>query len=105
MIRRRIQKGFSMIEYLVMLMILVSTLLVFKDYIIRGMTGRWKSVSDSMGHGRQYEPTDTVVCVFDQEFGQGWYDEICVENKNCAPSNKGCERLAIGLCNSSAFCQ
>ena len=105
MIRSRTQKGFSMIEYLVMLMILVTTLLLFKEYIIRGLTGRWKSTSDQMSYGRQFEPTDTVECSFDHEFGQGWYDTICVENKGCAPGNKSCEQIAIGQCNSTVYCQ
>lgn len=97
--------GFSIVEYIVVLVIIVGTFTLFKDYIIRGLTGRWKSAGDQHGFGRQYHPTDTVECAFDQEFGQGWYDVLCVENKGCAPANKSCERIAIGQCNSTAFCQ
>ncbi len=92
-------------EYMVILMILVGTMFTFKDYIIRGLLGRWKSTSDQVGFGRQFDPHDTVECAFDQEFGQGWYDVICVENKGCAYNNKNCREAAIGQCNSTAFCQ
>ena len=105
MVRWRSSKGFSIVEYMVMLMILVSSFLLFKDYIIRGITGRWKSASDQIGFSRQYDPTETVVCAFDTEFNQGWYDEICVENKNCAAGNKSCEQQARALCNATAYCQ
>lgn len=100
------EKGFSIVEYLVVLVILVGTMALFKDYIIRGIAGRWKTTSDQIGHGRQFHPTDTVECAFDQEFGQGWYDVICVENRGCPPGNKSCERLSIGQCNSTtSYCQ
>lgn len=103
--RRRNQKGFSLAEYMVMTLILVSAFLYFKNYMIRGITGRWKGVTDPISHGRQFEPTDTVECGFDHEFGQGWYDITCVENEGCALGNKDCERQAIGNCNSTVHCQ
>lgn len=105
MINCRSKKGFSTIEYLFVLTIVVGTMFLFKDYLIRGITGRWKAFSDQVGHGRQYHPTDTVECAFDHEFGQGWYDSTCVDNKNCAYGNKDCKRSAIGLCSGAAYCR
>lgn len=101
----RNKKGFSTTEYLVMLLILVTAMVVFKDYIIRGLTGRWKTGSDQIGFGRQYEPTDTVECAYDYQFNQGWYDITCVDNQGCPPGNKNCERLAISTCTATTFCQ
>lgn len=97
-------KGFAIMEYMVVLMILVGAMFVFKDYIIRGITGRWKSTSDQMGFGRQYEPQDTVECSYDYEFGQGWYDVTCFDNKGCAYNNKSCKQSAIAACLST-WCQ
>ncbi len=105
MIRQRTHKGFSILEYLVVIMIIVGAMFIFKDYIIRGLTGRWKSTSDQAGFGQQYEPNDSVECAFDVEFGQCWYDTICLENKGCSYGNSSCRQLAIGQCNSTAYCQ
>lgn len=102
---KRLQQGFSTIEYLIVLTIIVGTMFVFKDYIVRGISGRWKSTGDQFGYGRQFHPTDTVECNFDYEFGQGWYDVTCFENKKCAYGNKACEKVAIGLCNSTSYCR
>ena len=99
------KRGFSIVEYIVVLTVIVGTMFVFKDYIIRGITGRWKNFSDQIGYGRQYHPTDTVECAYDYEFGQGWYDVTCVDNQNYAYGNKSCKQQAIGMCNSSTFCQ
>lgn len=101
----RHKKGFSIVEYLVTILIVITAMVVFKDYIIRGLTGRWKTGSDQIGFGRQFEPTDTVECAYDYQFNQGWYDVTCVDNQGCAFGNKNCERLAIAACTSTTYCQ
>ncbi|MBL8014391.1 MAG: hypothetical protein JNN05_11145 [Candidatus Omnitrophica bacterium] len=99
------KKGFSTIEYVVVLTIIVGTMFIFKDYIIRGITGRWKAFSDQVGYGRQFHPTDTVECAFDSEFNQGWYDVTCVDNKNCPFENKDCKKAAIAACPGTSYCR
>lgn len=93
-------------EYLVLIMIISGSLYVSKDYILRGMGGRWKGVSDQFGQGRQYAPNDTVECSFDSEFTNGWYDVTCVDQHNCSLGNKSCRQQAINFCQTrDNFCK
>lgn len=48
--------GMSLLEYMAVLMFIIGIFAVFQDYIKRGFLGRWKTVGDSFGHGRQYDP-------------------------------------------------
>lgn len=93
-------RAFSITEYLVMIAILMGAFFVFKDHIIRGLSGRWKGTGDQFGYGRQFEPSDTVECDFDSVWTQNWYDATCVENKRCPVGNPGCLQQAIGACFS-----
>ena len=101
MLTRRCRKGFSTIEYVLLLIILMSTLILFKDNILRGFGGRWKGVGDQFGFGRQFEPKDTVECAFDSAYTNSWYDSTCLENKKCPWGNDRCERNAVLECQSN----
>jgi Flp pilus assembly pilin Flp len=50
----RNQKGQSILEYTIILVIILAVLITMKDYIKRGFQGRWKSAADDMGD--QYDP-------------------------------------------------
>ncbi len=95
-------RAFSITEYLVMIMILMGAFFVFKDHIIRGLSGRWKGVGDQFGYGRQFEPSDTVECDFDSRWTQQWYDATCVENQRCPVNNSSCLQQAIAACLTKA---
>ncbi len=58
MIRRR-QKGQSVVEYAVLLVIVMGALVAMTNYIKRAVQGRWKSVVDDMGD--QYDPRLTEI--------------------------------------------
>ena|SRR5208283_36686 len=49
------RKGQTILEYTVVLVIILGVLVAMKDYIKRGIQGRWKSATDDFGE--QYDPT------------------------------------------------
>ena len=49
------RKGQTILEYTVILIIMLGVLIAMKDYIKRGIQGRWKSATDNFGD--QYDPT------------------------------------------------
>ena len=68
--RRR--KGSSLMEYMLVLLFIGAAFFVFQHYIVRGFSGRWKSVGDSFGSGKQYDPKDysqggTLECFYYQD--------------------------------------
>src|SRR5208283_2259260 len=48
------RKGQTILEYTVVLVIILGVLVAMKDYIKRGIQGRWKSATDDFGD--QYSP-------------------------------------------------
>ena len=71
-----------MIEYVVLILFLLAAFLVMQKYITRSISGRWKSVGDSLGAERIYDPHRTAECAYDIWYDSGWYNAICFE-KNC----------------------
>ena len=54
-----LRKAFLLIEYVVVVAIVVAALIGVSVYLKRAISGRWRSVGDTFGHGRQYYPTAT----------------------------------------------
>ena len=50
----RNHKGQTILEYTVIVIIILGVMIAMKDYIKRGIQGRWKSAAD--GFGDQYDP-------------------------------------------------
>jgi Flp pilus assembly pilin Flp len=48
------RKAQTIVEYTVIVIIILGALIALKDYIKRGVQGRWKSATDDMGD--QYDP-------------------------------------------------
>ena len=48
------QKGQSTLEYVVLVIIVMAVFLTVRDYVKRGIQGRWKSAIDDVGE--QYDP-------------------------------------------------
>lgn len=48
------RKGQSILEYTVIIIIILGVVIAMKDYIKRGVQGRWKSATDNFGD--QYDP-------------------------------------------------
>ena len=50
----RNHKGQTILEYTVIVIIILGVMIAMKDYIKRGIQGRWKSAADDFGE--QYDP-------------------------------------------------
>jgi len=50
------RKGSTAIEYAVLIAIFIAALLTMSVYIKRAISGKWRSVGDSFGFGRLYDP-------------------------------------------------
>ena len=74
------KKAASTLEYIVLVTIILMTILAFQKYIVRGFAGRWKSVGDSFGAGRQYDPQKTTECAWSED-EQLWYSTQCFDQK------------------------
>jgi len=48
------RRGQTILEYTVILIIIIGVVITMKDYIKRGIQGRWKSATDDFGD--QYDP-------------------------------------------------
>ena len=53
------RRGFSTIEYSVMIAIVVASLIGMSVYTKRAIMGKWREAADTFGFGRQYEPKVT----------------------------------------------
>lgn len=54
------RKG-SFYEYTILIIVIIGAIILMQPYIFRGIMGRWKSIGDTFGFGRQYDPGSTVV--------------------------------------------
>jgi Flp pilus assembly pilin Flp len=54
------QGGQIMFEHMVLFILVVAALVTMGVYIKRGLSGKWREVGDSFGHGKQYEPGRTT---------------------------------------------
>ena len=87
-------KGQAVFEYMILLIFIITAFLIFQKYIVRAMSGRWKSVGDTFGHGQSYDPDNTIECATfgsvdmseDPRFATGnpgvWYEVNCFD-ANC----------------------
>lgn len=50
------KKGFLSIEYALLIAVLVAALIGMSVYLRRSISGKWRTVADVFGYGRQYEP-------------------------------------------------
>lgn len=70
-------------EYVMLIVMIMAAFLVFQKYIARGFAGRWKSVGESLGQGRIYDPTRTTECIYDFQATNLWYDQNCFVSSGC----------------------
>ena len=83
MLRRQKIIGQSLIEYVTLIVLILSAFLVFQKYIARGFSGRWKSVGESLGQGRIFDPKLTTECIYDFQYTSNWYDQACFKADQC----------------------
>lgn len=51
-----LRKAFLSLEYTLLIAIIVAALIGISMYLKRAISGRWRTVGDTFGHGRQYYP-------------------------------------------------
>jgi hypothetical protein len=56
------KRGASVIEYIVLIVLILSALYVMKDMMSRGIFSKYKQTGESFGFGRQYDAKRTMVC-------------------------------------------
>lgn len=102
-------RGISVLEYTMLIIIILGVLFVMQFYIARAFHGRWKATGESFGFGRQYESGKTVDCVYSQlnvDFG-AWYNNDCYRQavSGCAPGDIPCEDNAKLSCKTGQCCE
>jgi Flp pilus assembly pilin Flp len=84
-LRRKKKDGQSMIEFATLVVFILAAFLVFQKYLVRGFSGRWKQVGESLGQGRIYDPDKTIECAANRFFTTSsvvWYNAVCFD-QNC----------------------
>ena len=76
--------GQSLLEYMTLIVFILGAFLVMQKYIVRGFSGRWKDIGDSVGYGRLYDPHTTTSCAFDYIHYNEWYSVNKFEANGCA---------------------
>lgn len=95
MIRLRLKKtSQSAIEFVTLVVFILGIFLIFQKFIVRGLTGRWKAVGDSLGQERSYDPNKTAECRYAAFFDPAdarWFNQTCFEincMQQCLSTNK-----------------
>ncbi len=103
MLKRNHNQGYSIFEYVVLIILVLSALFIFRSYILKALNGKHKALGDAYGFGRQYDPKRTIACGYDDRIN-AWYDETCYENQRrlCASGNEECDLAKVSLCHVNA---
>lgn len=94
------KKAQSVVEYTVLMMIILGAFFIFRRYLARAIAGRWKTVGDSFGSGRLYNPETTEVCVYDYIYNtDAWYSQAEYDSRNCQDN---CEKEtgSVAVCRT-----
>ncbi len=54
---KRTVSGMSTLEYVALVTVAVAALVGMSMYLKRGLEGKWRSVGDTFGFGKQYDPS------------------------------------------------
>ena len=85
--KKNTRKAAVIMEYLALLLFIVSAIYIFQFYILRGLSGGWKKAGDVFGHGKQFDPRDygthgdgkgTLECFYSTDIAQ-WVSTRCFE--------------------------
>ena len=104
------KKAFSIIEYIILLVIIIGAFLVLRNYIQRGIYGMWGQAGQTFAFGRQYDLPKSVQCAFD-EISNQWYDRNCFEqgvgsiSPPCGSGDASCEEpVILGCVHTGSAC-
>jgi len=59
-VNNNLRKAFLSLEYTLLIAIIAAALIGISMYLKRAISGRWRGVGDTFGHGRQYYPGGTT---------------------------------------------
>ncbi|MEI8011525.1 MAG: hypothetical protein WCI27_03445 [Candidatus Omnitrophota bacterium] len=86
----RKERAFSLLEYLVLLLVVITTLVAFSGYMQHALHGQYRKTGETIGYLRQYSRTATVECAYDYDLN-AWYAQSCFDNIVIV---NGCKRAA-----------
>lgn len=86
------RKAFSLLEYVVLLLVVLTVLISFRGFLQRSLQGQYRKVGETIGFLRQYSPRATIDCAYDDML-HIWYSQACFDN----------ELLAAGCTRSTSF--
>jgi hypothetical protein len=86
--RERKNAGFAVLEYTVLIIIIMATLMMMAvesptgqgTYLQSALQGQMKRSGELFGQGRQYNPQTTKECICAPDLGV-WYFQSCYENE------------------------
>ena len=88
---KKLKRGSSIVEYMMIVLFLSAALFVFQFYIVRGFAGRWRAIGDVFGGGRQYDKDTTLDCFYFQNpvniLDNEWVATKCYED--CLAARNG----------------
>ena len=100
------RRGVSSVEYAAMVLLIIAGMVVMQKYVLRSMAGHWKSVGDSFGFGRQYDPAKTKECMYDMTVNK-WIGVGCFDSciKACDSSfGVGANLVCETACHTNPGC-
>lgn len=55
------RKGFSILEYTILVVVVLAALIAMRFYVQRAIMGKYRQATDTFGFGRQFEPGRTQI--------------------------------------------
>ena len=94
------KKASSIMEFVMVFLVVMGAMLIFQNAFGRAIAGRWRSVGDSFGFGRQYSAKRTMECavaVDPDGTNDQWYSVPCADSKNCVRWDYNCLITCAGV--------
>ncbi len=83
-----VKKAFGLLEYVVLMVIVLTVMVYFRGYLQRALQGQYRKVGETIGFLRQYSPRATIDCAYDDMLHL-WYSQACFDNELL---KAGCKR-------------
>jgi len=93
----------SVVEYLVVITSIIFAMILMQKFILRGIMGKYRSASEQIDYGRQFDPNRTVSCLYVKELDV-WLPEDCVREHggNAFECDNKCQNnCSPGICEQN----
>ena len=97
------QRAFAFMEYLVMIIVIITALMAFRFYVQRGYQGQMARAGETFAFGRQYNPKDTFVCMYDNKKNV-WFSEACYKQALAVSGDRSREAREAAMDACKAPC-